>query len=215
MPTQSRRRTNAVTAEAIAERRAEILDHTADLIVEAGVAGCTFAAVSERSGFSIGMIQHYFRTRDRLVDACIDHRLNVSEEQRKAIVARPGTPLERLRDLLDYAAGGDFASGWGFWLELFNASRLDDSLRERVNERLLLWRQIFHDTLADVGETTRSTRSLDDVVASLLALADGLAIQVINGTYGMTAERMRDLLAAFLADQFGLPSDLPNGCQGA
>ena len=206
MAERSRSRSNAVTAEAIAERRAEILGHAAESIVRGGVTGCTFAAVSESSGFSIGMIQHYFRTRDRLIDACIDHRIAASEWEWRAIEAGNADPLGRLRDLVAYAVDGEFASGWGFWLELFNASRLDPALREQVGQRLMTWRLIFSDSIAGVveGGATTTQRPIEDIASGLVGLADGLAMQVINSFYGMTPERMRELLTAYLADELGI-----------
>ncbi|MDQ4503870.1 TetR family transcriptional regulator C-terminal domain-containing protein [Sinomonas sp. ASV322] len=208
MGTTVRRRTNAVTEEAIAERRAEILRHTATVIVASGVAGCSFAAVSEASGFSIGMIQHYFRTRDRLVDACIDQRVAESEGEWRAISEQGGSPAERLSALLDYAVVGekDFADAWGFWLELYAAARLDESLREKVNERLIFWHRMFHDTISEAIDSgaAKPRRPVDELAHALLALSDGLAMQAVNATYGMTERRMHELLHRFAADELGI-----------
>ena len=207
MSTPTRRRSNAVTEEAIAERRAEILRHTADVIVSAGLAGCSFAAVSEACGYSIGMIQHYFRTRDRLIDACIDHRVAELRDEWVAITQRDETPAERMRALLDYAVVGEkeFADAWGFWLELYAAARLDPELRAKVNDGLVSWHQMFLDTIAEAVEAgvAQPRRPVEEISHALLGLADGLAMQAINATYGMTEERMRSLLHSFAAEELG------------
>ncbi|GAB3867156.1 hypothetical protein GCM10028801_40560 [Nocardioides maradonensis] len=204
----SRRRTNAVTEEAIAQRRAEILRHTADVIVAAGVGGCSFAAVSEASGFSIGMLQHHFRTRDRLITACIDHRMAESQDEWRQIAEREEAPLPRLAALLDYVVAGakDFHDAWGFWIEVTAAARLDTEVRTRLTDRLSLWRQLFEDALtaADEAGLLHTSATVAELTSMVVALGDGLAMQAINGTYGMDPERMRTLLRSFAGAALGV-----------
>lgn len=205
MPSSTSRRTNAVTDEAIAQRRAEILDHTADVIVRSGVAGCTFAAVSEASGHSIGAIQHHFRTRDRLINACIEHRMAESQREWRAIAERDASPLVRLRALLDYTVAGEkeFADAWGFWIEVNAAARRDEDLRAKVNERLALWQELFLEVLTAAMAGRRGPSDPEQLTATLVAMADGLAIQAVNGTYGMHPQRMRDVLHHYAATSLG------------
>jgi AcrR family transcriptional regulator len=208
MPTSTPRRTNAVTDEAIAQRRAEILRHTADVIVASGVGGCTFAAVSEASGHSIGQLQHHFRTRDRLIHGCIEHRMAEAQDEWRAIAERDAAPLVRLGALLDYAVDGekDFDDAWGFWIEMMTAARHDDEIRAKLNERLALWQELFLEVLTDV--TAESPDAGDyaaaDLASLLVGLADGLAVQTVNGTYGMTPDRMRGLLHDFASTALGV-----------
>lgn len=208
MPDRIRRRSHAVTEEAIAERRAEILRHTADVIVASGVAGCSFAAVSEASGFSIGMLQHHFRTRDRLISACIDHRMAESQEEWRETAERETAPLPRLRALLDYVVDGakEFADAWGFWIEVTAAARLDEQIRERLNDRLALWQQLFRDALTDAHDEglLRTTASVAELTDMVVGLGDGLAMQAVNGTYDMTPDRMRGLLRTFASAAIGV-----------
>lgn len=208
MPTRTPRRTNAVTDEAIAARRAEILRHTAAVIVAGGVGGCTFAAVSESSGHSIGQLQHHFRTRDRLISACIEYRMTEAQEEWRAIAERDAAPLVRLRALLDYTVDGEkeFDDAWGFWIEMMTAARLDDEIRAQLNERLALWQELFLEVLRDVrADRPAPVGHSPETLASLLVgLADGLAIQAVNGTYDMTPARMRTLLHDFAGTALGV-----------
>lgn len=204
----TRRRSNAVTVEAIAERRADILRHTADVVVREGVSGCSFAAVADASGFSNGKIQHYFRTRDRLIITSIDQRMAESEDEWRAIAGAEGSALDRLRALLDYAVVGekDFADAWGFWIELYAAGRLDETLRDKVNERLVFWHRMFHDVLVDARDSgyINPKRPIEELSHALLALSDGLALQAINRTYGLTFARKHELLYGFAAAELGI-----------
>ncbi|WP_158296631.1 TetR/AcrR family transcriptional regulator [Nocardioides albidus] len=209
MPAKGSRRAYAVTDEAIAERRADILRHTAAVIVASGVVGCTFAAVSEASGHSIGQLQHHFRTRDRLIHACIEHRMSEAQSEWRAIAERDAAALVRLRALLDYTVNGekDFADAWGFWIEMMTAARLDAEVREQLNDRLALWREFFVEVLTDLQAESgadRSEHSPEDLASLLVGLADGLAVQTVNGTYAMTPDRMLTLLHDFAGTALGL-----------
>ena len=208
MPTSTPRRTNAVTDEAIAERRSEILRHTADVIVASGVGGCTFAAVSEASGHSIGQLQHHFRTRDRLIHGCIEHRMAEAQDEWRAIAERDAAPLARLAALLDYTVDGEkaFDDAWGFWIEVMTAARHDTEVRAKLNERLALWQEFFVEVLTDVRPDVPDAGdySATDLASLLVGLADGLAVQAVNGTYAMTPDRMRGLLHDFAATTLGV-----------
>lgn len=199
---------HAVTDEAIAERRLAIMNHTAAIISVSGVDGCSFAAVSEATGFSVGMIQHYFRTRNRLILATIDHRIHESEEEWRRIASRGENALAKIRDLLTFSVEGDksFADAWGFWLELYAASHKDETMRREVNNILELWRKFFLDVLEEaVAEgSVRPAHEPEDAARLLLAVVDGLAIQTINGTYGSSPENMRRLLYRFAAGELGI-----------
>ena len=207
----TRRRANAVTEEAIQKRRVEILRHAANVIVTSGVAGCSLAATSESTGFSIGMIQHYFRTRDRLIDACIEQRMVDAEAEWRAVWHRVSAPLERLRALLDFAIqGDDFVYAWRFWLELQAAASRDDALRFRVNNGFVIWHRMFHDAVTDVVAAGLATpvRPVGEFVNMLLGLCDGLATQSINGTYGMTPQHMYQIVYMFAARELGIGADV-------
>lgn len=211
MGTVVRRRSNAVTEEAIAARRVEILRSTASVIVNSGLSGCSFGAVSDATGFSVGMIQHYFRTRDKLIEACVEHRMEESEAEWRQIASRDGEAdaARKLRGLIDYAVMGekDFTDAWGFWFELYAAARLDPSLAEKVNDRLRYWQRLFTEAIQDALDSGQAVtdRTVEDVVNSVLGLTDGLAFQAINGTFGMTVPRMHAILHSFVESELKLP----------
>lgn len=202
---------HAVTEEAIAERKAAILNHTAAIISGNGVDGCSFAAVSDASGFSIGMIQHYFRTRDKLIIATVEHRIGEAELEWNSIADRGTNALERICDLLSFSVEGEksFGDAWGFWLELYAASRKDSRMRGKVNSLLEHWRKIFVDVLEEavVEGSIRPMHAPGDQARLFLAMVDGLAIQTVNETYGSTPDEMRRLLYNFAAAQLGIGAE--------
>lgn len=203
-----RKRTHAVTDEAIAERRETIVAHAADIIAVAGVDRCTFGAVSDATSFSVGMIQHYFRTRERLVLATVEYRTTASVREWQNIHSAGTNAVERLHDLLTFAVEGEasFEQAWGFWIEVYSAAHKDENIRVHVVNATLAWRGIFEQTINEaVQEGLIAPFHDPEVLATLLlAVVDGLAIQTLNGIYQHNPAKMIDTLQRFAAHEFGI-----------
>ncbi|MFQ4150406.1 TetR family transcriptional regulator C-terminal domain-containing protein [Arthrobacter sp. LAPM80] len=208
MTPNTRKRTHAVTEQAIAERRETIVAHAAGIISKAGVDGCSFGAVSDSTGFSIGMIQHYFRTREKLVHATVEFRTQASVQEWQGLYSEGTNAVERLHDLLTFAVEGDttFEDAWGFWVEVYSAAHKDEKIRKHVANTLLAWREIFVQTLEEaVSEhLIHPFHDADALATLLLALIDGLAIQTLNGIYDHSPQTMIKTLQRFAAHEFGI-----------
>src|SRR5690348_14257805 len=59
-------RVNAQPEES-ADRRSQILDAAVRVIAERGIDGARLADIAEAAGVSLGLVQHYFRHRRRLL----------------------------------------------------------------------------------------------------------------------------------------------------
>ncbi|POH61167.1 TetR/AcrR family transcriptional regulator [Arthrobacter glacialis] len=208
MNQEPRKRTHAVTDEAIAERRETIVAHAAGIIATKGVDRCTFGAVSEATSFSVGMIQHYFRTRERLVLATVEYRTGASVREWQNIHSASTGTLERLFDLLTFAVEGEtsFEQAWGFWIEVYSAAHKDENIRVHVATALLAWRGIFEATLDEAVREglIRPFHDPEVLATLLLAVVDGLAIQTLNGIYNHSPAKMIETLRRFAAHEFGI-----------
>lgn len=208
METRTRKRTHAVTEEAIAERRETIVAGAAGIIAQAGVDGCSFGAVSDATGFSIGMIQHHFRTRERLVLATVEYRTNASVQEWQGLYSTGTNAVERLHDLLTFAVEGEatFEEAWGFWVEVYSAAHKDANIRAHVANALMAWRTIFVQTLEEAvaEDAIRPFHAPEALATLLLAVIDGLAIQTLNGIYDHSPRTMIQTLQRFAAHECGI-----------
>lgn len=208
MTTHTRKRTHAVTEQAIAERRETIVAHAAGIIAQAGVDGCSYGAVSDATGFSIGMIQHYFRTREKLVHATVEFRTQASVLEWQNLYSAGTNSVERLHDLLTFAVEGQatFEDAWGFWVEVYSAAHKDEKIRRHVANTLLAWRGIFVQTLEEAvsEDLIHPFHDVDALATLLLAMIDGLAIQTLNGIYDHSPQTMIKTLQRFAAHEFGI-----------
>ena len=204
----TKKRTHAVTDEAIAERRETIVAQAAGIIARAGVDGCTFGAVSDSTGFSIGMVQHYFRTRDRLVLATVEYRTSTSVREWRGLYSKGINAIERLHDLMTFAVEGEatFDEAWGFWIEVYSAAHKDEKIRKHVVNTLDAWRGIFVQTLEEAiaDELIRPFHDAQALATLLVALIDGLAIQTLNGIYEHSPQKMIETLQRFAAHECGI-----------
>jgi AcrR family transcriptional regulator len=202
------RRTRSVTPEAMAERRQSILHYASQVISRGGVEGCSFAELSEVSGFSIGMIQHYFRHRDRLIGAAVEYRIEESLAEWQRIYDRGDNALERLHDLLTFSIQGDtpFEEAWGFWLQIYAAAHKNAEIRESVASVWSSWRGLFVRALEEAAEEKLLQPSLDvnELATLLVATIDGLAIQSLNGVHNFTPDELVETLHRFAAREFGI-----------
>lgn len=205
------KRTRSVTAEAMAERRASILHHASQVIARGGVEGCSFAELSEATGYSIGMIQHYFRHRDRLIGAAVEYRIEESLAEWQRIYDRGDNALERLHDLLTFSIKGDtpFEEAWGFWLQIYAAAHKNAEIRDSVASVWNSWRGLFVRALEEAAEEKLLQPSIDinELATLLVATIDGLAIQALNGVHTVTPDQLVTTLHRFAAREFGIDAE--------
>jgi AcrR family transcriptional regulator len=188
-------------------RRPEILDATARVIAGRGVTGLRLADVAAEAGVSIGTIQHYFGTRQRLLKEAFAFETQRSVDRWLSAAHNGSSAWVQLLALVDVILDPPtFRERWTRWLQFWAAYVRDPTLRRAVGATYDHWRAPFKraiDTGIDSGEFEPAL-PLDVVVDRTLALLDGLALQVLLEAPGMSLERIRELLVESLAADLGV-----------
>jgi AcrR family transcriptional regulator len=197
------------------DRRSRILDATVRVISERGVDGARLADVAEAAGVSLGLVQHYFRHRDRLLVEVF------RREQRRisatwAAAMDPGSdPLLRLTEFMRLAApeGSDaavapFDPGWSFWLEFWSQANRDERIRAEVVDIYGEFAELFRAAIGEgvAGGEFRIHGSVDDAADRLISLMDGVAVRTLLG--GLDRDRMLPLLVDGLCTELGVSDAL-------
>jgi AcrR family transcriptional regulator len=193
------------------DRRELILDAAVTVISRRGVDRARLADVAEQAGVSLGLVQHYFRTRERLlVEAFRREQERISAIWLSAVP--PGTdPLLRLAEYVRLgspegsdAAATPFDPGWSFWLEFWSKANRDDEIRAEVTDIYEAFGALFRNAIRDGVKSGnfRPSSSVDDVADRLISLMDGIAIRTLLG--GLERERMLRLLTGALSIELGL-----------
>jgi len=179
-----------------AHQRERILSAAEQLLVVHGVERTRLRDVGEAAGVSIGTVQHYFDTRDRLVRELFDW----SSDRRlagwlSAAESARGSAWERLTALLEYSLAEPIQRRSRVWIEFCAMARIEQ-LREKLGIFYEAWRQPFREAIeqgvAD-GEF-RPTRPIADLVDTLVVLVDGAEVAISLGAPGTSPERLRHLL---------------------
>ena len=131
----------AITDEQSVDRRAQILDAAVVVISRRGVDRARLADVAEEAGVSLGLVQHYFRTRERLlIETFRREQERISQIWHDA-VPDDADPLTRLAEYLrlsspegSASAATPFDPGWSFWLEFWSKANRDDEIRAEVSD---------------------------------------------------------------------------------
>lgn len=195
-------------------RREAILEAAAVVISERGVDAARMADVAEQAGVSLGLVQHYFRHRERLLSEVFRHELDRIARTWTSLVDQDSPPLERVIDYLALcvpvgfdSASREFGPRWGFWLELWSKAHRDPATASHVPGVYASFAVPFGQAIEQgVAEGQFGLRGEPaDTVARLVAMVDGLAVQTLIG--GMAAGRMLTLLVDWLAIELGLDAE--------
>jgi len=164
------------------ERRREICDVLLDIIAEVGIAGATIRAVADRSGWSTGVISHYFRDRRDLLLGGMRRAGEIGAEYAKGVLSNMGG-LQAIELLLDNLIPIDrrrLALNRIFLFFYAEALR-DNELRQEIETYLLDWRKAVARAVHRAQDSGDLPKDLDpkQVAQDLVGMADGLSIHAM------------------------------------
>jgi TetR/AcrR family transcriptional repressor of bet genes len=160
----------------VEERKAVVLDTAEQLLAVHGFDALRLRDVAKAAGVSIGLIQHYFTTRDEL----LRETMRTASQRR----ARQWTPLangherapEKLTALLEGALNDRHRCV--VWLETCAAASRHPELVPDVQRTQEAWRAAMRAAIqAGVADKDfKPTIPAEDIVALLVSLIDGLML---------------------------------------
>ncbi len=184
-------------------RRRELSDALWRIVRREGMGGVTVRAVAAEAGVSAGMVQHYFRTQDELIEFAMYQALQqMAERVRQVDLSEPD--LESAMAALEAVLPLDEqrraeAQVWLAMLSRRHArpslgqqgTMVDDALREGIRVGL---EGLVRAGLVDDG------RDLEVEVVRLHALIDGLSVHGLGDPPWLGPDEIRAALLAHLRD---------------
>lgn len=178
-------------------RREEILAAAEQLLVDSGVERMRLRDVADAAGISIGTVQYYFDTRDRLVSALFDWSARRRLEAWVSLEPGDGEPWRRIVTLVEHALAEPVLRRSRIWVEFLAMAR-DEELRDHLAAFYEAWRRPFRDAI-EAGVASGELRPALPVEAAVDALImglDGAEVAIVLDAPGAERER---LLATQLA----------------
>ncbi|MEX2375357.1 MAG: TetR family transcriptional regulator C-terminal domain-containing protein [Dehalococcoidia bacterium] len=184
------------TAQQVDDRRSAILAAAVTVLRRVGFERIRLLDVAREAGVSIGLLQHYFETREQLGREAFAAACGERAHQVAASAGESGTPWERIRRMLDSAFELDgLRERAPTWLELCSAARHDGGLRQEAQRVQDVWRAPLAAAITE-GEASGEfhLRVEHDAALDLfLAMIDGMELAVtIAEDRPVPAARARD-----------------------
>lgn len=188
-----------------ARRRAEILCGTIRVIARDGVVAAKLKDIARESGVSLGLIQHYFDTRENLIDAAFGAMMRVVSRASAQRAQSADDPLRFIYEMIRMHVFGTvaFPERWGFWSELWAASGRSDHLRGVATQVYGLWAHPLEAALRRLQQQRRLPSGADPstLTVGMLALMDGLSIRTLAEPEVFTQEFMLRVLNEWATTQ--------------
>ncbi len=201
------------TNEALrAAQRERILAAAEQLLVTHGVERSRLRDVSEAAGVSIGTVQHYFDTRDRLIAELFDW--SAERRLRTWLDAAPtgGDPWQRLLSLLYASLPEPLLWRSRIWIE-FCAMARDDELRGKLDRFYDAWRPPFRQVIEDgiAAGVFHPIWPVADIVDMFIIFGDGASVGIALAAPGVTPEQLHRLLRETARVALGVEPALAEG----
>lgn len=161
------------------------------------------ADVAHEAGVSPGIVHYYFESKGDLIRETFEDNFAVSLERRASILEEDLPVDRKLAALLDSYVPLDDATreSWHVWLELWVGALQDEELRRLNDTAYDEWRKLIGGVI--IEGVDRGVFATDDPgadVNQLIAMIDGLAVQVLLGSSVISAGEMRRICVDFVSD---------------
>ena len=178
------------------DRRSQVAEATATLILSHGLEGVTVRGIAEATGFSTAIVSHYFADKVELLLFTYRAAARVSRDRLVAAETQPGTTLvDFLACLLPL--DDEMRRSWGVWLAYWGRCMADSRFAVEQARMMEVYRALVATRLA--RDLPRLADEAADRAVALVTLVLGIATQAAFDPANFPPERQRALLADAVA----------------
>jgi AcrR family transcriptional regulator len=194
------------------ERREIFAAAALRVIMRAGVAGLTVREVAKEAGFTTGALTHYFQSKDQvLIEASEYSAKLVRPKMEKSALA--ASAVEALRQVIADALpmNREMKGMWRVWVGFWERSSYDPEVARVMRARYAEWRGRLAAQIRRAQDQAEMPASLDPELTAqeLIALIDGIAVQVLLGTGRIPASRQREMIDDWIAGKLAVRAARP------
>lgn len=188
-------------------RRRRLVEATIALLAEKGVAGATVRAITAAADTSHGLIGHYYATKDDLLVAALQHLFTTVGDEIGRQIARAGDdPVVRLKAMPKAMFSSQVLSEQTLsaFLALWHEIRFNPTVREANSQLYVGYRQRSQIHFERAAEKLGVTLDAEAAATGLIALVDGLWLELSIGAGTITPRKAVALCHAYIDHQLGL-----------
>lgn len=184
-----------------AERREIFAAAALRVIMRDGIAGLTVRRVAAEAGFTTGALTHYFNSKDQLLIEASELSARLVRGRMERL-ERSGPAMDAIRKVVALAlpVTAEIRGYWRIWFGYWERSSYDEEVARVMRLRYDEWRGRLERLLAraqaegDVAAEVDPRRAAE----ALIALVDGIGVQVVLGVSRLSGARQKALFDQWL-----------------
>lgn len=196
----------------VAERRAEILETTCQVVIERGFAGTRVSDVASRLGVSTGLIHYHFDSKEQLLAEALQHAAAADLARLSVEVERDAPAVERLDrifglDLPPHGDDGRPERGWVLWIDGWGEAMRNAELKKISQQLDVRWKEGVEEVIRQgVKEGEFACADPSTTAWRLAALLDGLGVQLTVHEQIVSRDQLVEWVRAAACLELGLPA---------
>ena len=183
------------------QRREIFAEAALRVIMRDGIVGLTVRAVAKEAGFTTGALTHYFHSKDQLLIEASEHSATlVRDRMERAEKTRPTLDAIRKVVALALPLTPETRGYWRIWVGYWERSSYDDDVARVMRLRYDEWRSRLERLLARARSEGDIAPEVDprEAAEALIALVDGIGVQVLLGVGRISPKRQRAMFDLWL-----------------
>ena len=195
------------------ERREIFAAAALRVIMRAGVGGLTVREVAKEAGFTTGALTHYFQSKDQVLIEASEYSAKLVRPKMERS-AKDASAVDALRKVIADALPTTVANRgmWRIWVGFWERSSYNPDVARVMRLRYDEWRNrlaVIIRRAQDQGEMP-SDFDADLAAQELIAVIDGIAVQVLLGVGKIPAARQREMIETRIAVMAAGAPSLPS-----
>jgi AcrR family transcriptional regulator len=176
------------------ENSERIIEAAVEVIARDGIEHARLKDIGAVAGVSIGTIQHYFDTRDNLIDRALYRYTIDSIDYLRQLIDSGGDPWDDIVQVYTAFLGRrDGERKARIWISLVNAGMFNVRHLRMLNTVYEEWHRLFRDMLYRGVATGRfnPTRDIEDIVTIMSGITDAFSIGQMGSVPGYNEKALR------------------------
>jgi len=187
------------------ERRLQLIDATIRCIAHHGLSDTTTALVASEAGLSGGIINLHFQSKDKLLLATLEHVVDEYKSLFEKVLAQAGgSAAEKLLALVgvDFHPSVCERDKLAVWFAFWSESKARPTYRRLCADRDRDYDRAIKRLCADIIAEGGYTVDPEDIANALTAMTEGLWLDMLVNSRGMSRQQAKQTSLAYLAHVF-------------